>query len=228
MIYGNFLADGLDALGRADGGHARDRLHEPDDRPARPQIRPAAPLLGHDRRLQAGRRPGRLRIDPDHVGGFPERRQLHHALCRLERGRARGDFAKFVLDCEQIEMFYQLGQGPQFGDFEAALAAVREIGPGGHYLGTAHTREHFQTAFFMPELLDNNSFEQWELDGSKDANTRGLEAARHLLDNYEAPPSTRRSTRPSWPSSANARRCSPTSSSGAGPRGSGSSCCNAA
>jgi trimethylamine--corrinoid protein Co-methyltransferase len=97
-------------------------------------------------------------------------------------------FAKFVLDCEQIEMFYQLGQGPQFGDLEAALAAVREIGPGGHYLGTAHTREHFQTAFFMPELLDNNSFEQWELDGAKDANQRGLDAARHMLATYEPPP----------------------------------------
>ena len=97
-------------------------------------------------------------------------------------------FAKFVLDCEQIEMFYQLGQGPQFGDLEAALAAVREIGPGGHYLGTAHTREHFQTAFFMPELLDNNSFEQWELDGAKDANQRGLETARQMLANYEPPP----------------------------------------
>jgi trimethylamine--corrinoid protein Co-methyltransferase len=40
----------------------------------------------------------------------------------------------------------------------------------------------------MPELLDNNSFEQWELDGAKDANARGLEAARHLLANYEPPP----------------------------------------
>ena len=97
-------------------------------------------------------------------------------------------FAKFVLDCEQIEMFYRLGQGPQFDDMEDALAAVREIGPGGHYLGTEHTQNHFQTAFFMPELLDNNSFEQWQLDGSKDANARALEAAQRLLDSYEAPP----------------------------------------
>jgi trimethylamine--corrinoid protein Co-methyltransferase len=96
-------------------------------------------------------------------------------------------FAKFALDCEQIEMFYKLGQGPQFGDLDAALAAIREIGPGGHYLGTQHTQDHFQTAFFMPELLDNNSFEQWELDGAKDANQRGLETARALLDAYEPP-----------------------------------------
>jgi trimethylamine---corrinoid protein Co-methyltransferase len=97
-------------------------------------------------------------------------------------------FAKFVLDCEQIEMFYRLGQGPQFDDMDSALAAVREIGPGGHYLGTAHTQDHFQTAFFMPTLLDNNSFEQWQLDGSKDANARAVEAARRLLESYEPPP----------------------------------------
>jgi trimethylamine--corrinoid protein Co-methyltransferase len=85
-------------------------------------------------------------------------------------------------------MFYRLGQGPQFDDMESALAAVREIGPGGHYLGTTHTQEHFQTAFFMPTLLDNNSFEQWQLDGSKDANARGIEAAQRLLASYEPPP----------------------------------------
>jgi trimethylamine---corrinoid protein Co-methyltransferase len=40
----------------------------------------------------------------------------------------------------------------------------------------------------MPELLDNNSFEQWELDGAKDANQRGLDAARQMLATYEPPP----------------------------------------
>jgi trimethylamine--corrinoid protein Co-methyltransferase len=109
-----------------------------------------------------------------------------HAAGWMEAGLA-ASFAKFALDCEQIEMFYKFGQGPQFADLDAALAAVREIGPGGHYLGTQHTQDHFRSAFFMPELLDNNSFEQWELDGSKDATTRGLEAARHLLANYDPP-----------------------------------------
>jgi trimethylamine--corrinoid protein Co-methyltransferase len=110
-----------------------------------------------------------------------------HAAGWMEAGLA-ASFAKFVLDCEQIEMFYQLGLGPQFGDLDEALAAVREIGPGGHYLGTAHTQSHFQTAFFLPELADNNSFEQWQLDGAKDATARALETARRLLDSYEAPP----------------------------------------
>ena len=39
----------------------------------------------------------------------------------------------------------------------------------------------------MSELFDNNSFEQWLADGAKDAATRGLEAARKVLDSYTAP-----------------------------------------
>jgi trimethylamine---corrinoid protein Co-methyltransferase len=109
-----------------------------------------------------------------------------HAAGWMEAGLA-ASFAKFVLDAEQIEMFYKFGQGPQFDDFEDALKAVREVGPGGHYLGTEHTQSHFQTAFLIPELADNNSFEQWQLDGSKDATTRALETARRMLDTYEPP-----------------------------------------
>jgi len=99
-----------------------------------------------------------------------------HAAGWLEAGLT-ASFAKFVLDAEQVAMFHRLGQGPRFEDFEEALQAMREVGPGGHYLGSAHTQTHFQSAFFMPELLDNNSYEQWLADGARDAPTRALEAA---------------------------------------------------
>ena len=34
---------------------------------------------------------------------------------------------------------------------------MREVGPGGHFLGTAHTLAKFQSAFYAPKLLDNSS-----------------------------------------------------------------------
>ncbi len=111
---------------------------------------------------------------------------MWHAAGWDEAGLA-ACFAKFVVDAEQCEMLYRLGQGPQFDDFDDALAAVREVGPGGHYLGAAHTLAHFQSAFFMSELFDNNSFEQWKADGAKDTCTRALEKARQLLADYEQP-----------------------------------------
>lgn len=98
------------------------------------------------------------------------------------------NLAKFALDAEQMEMLYKLGEGPRFEDLGAALEAIREVGPGGHFFGTAHTQAHFQTAFFMPELMDNNSFEQWELDGAKTAEQRGVEAAQRRLAQYVPPP----------------------------------------
>ena len=95
--------------------------------------------------------------------------------------------AKFVIDAEQCAMAYRMMEGLKWDDFDEALAAVRDIGPGGHYLGHPHTQANFQEAFFMPTLFDNNSYEQWVAEGSKDATTRGLEKARKLLSDYQEP-----------------------------------------
>jgi len=95
--------------------------------------------------------------------------------------------AKFVVDAEQCAMAHRMATGPQWGDFDQALAAIPDVGPGGHYLGHPHTLENFQTAFFMPDLFDNNSIEQWAADGSKEVTERALAHARRLLDAYEEP-----------------------------------------
>ena len=95
--------------------------------------------------------------------------------------------AKFVVDAEVCAMGYRMAQGVQWDDFDEALRAVRDIGPGGHYLGHAHTLENFQRAFFMPEMFDNNSIEQWEAEGAVEITERGLNRARDLLRDYEEP-----------------------------------------
>ena len=95
--------------------------------------------------------------------------------------------AKFIVDAEQCAMAYRMAEGPKWDDFDAALAAIPDVGPGGHYLGHAHTLENFQTAYFMPELFDNNSVEQWVAEGSKEITQRALEQARTLLSEYQEP-----------------------------------------
>lgn len=95
--------------------------------------------------------------------------------------------AKFIVDAEMCEMGYRMAEGIRWDDFEAALAAVPDVGPGGHYLGHSHTLEHFQKAFFMPEMFDNNSIEQWQAEGSVEITERALRKARAMLDEYEEP-----------------------------------------
>ncbi|MGI9391094.1 MAG: trimethylamine methyltransferase family protein [Boseongicola sp.] len=95
--------------------------------------------------------------------------------------------AKFVVDAEQCAMAYRMAEGPKWDDFDDAVSAVADIGPGGHFLGHPHTQENFQAAYFMPELFDNNSIEQWAAEGSVEITERALGHARKLLADYEEP-----------------------------------------
>lgn len=95
--------------------------------------------------------------------------------------------AKFVVDVEQCAMGYRMAEGIRWDDFDEAVAAISDIGPGGHYLGHAHTLTNFQDAFFMPKLFDNNTFEQWVADGEQDITERALLTAQAMLDAYEMP-----------------------------------------
>ena len=95
--------------------------------------------------------------------------------------------AKFLVDAEQCAMAYRMTEGVRWDDFDEALESVADIGPGGHYLGHAHTLANFERAFFMPKLFDNNSIEQWVADGSTEINERSLTQARKMLNEYEAP-----------------------------------------
>ena len=95
--------------------------------------------------------------------------------------------AKFVVDAEMCAMGYRMAEGIRWDDFDEAIAAVADIGPGGHYLGHPHTLANFQRAFFMPEMFDNNSIEQWQAEGSVEITERALAHARTLLNEYEEP-----------------------------------------
>lgn len=111
---------------------------------------------------------------------------IWHAAGWLEAGLCAG-YSKFVTDTEQLASWYKYGQGLSFADFKDAMQAVREVGPAGHFLGTQHTLEHFESAFFMPSLMDFNSFEQWSAEGAKDHDQRGREKASAMLAQYEEP-----------------------------------------
>ena len=95
--------------------------------------------------------------------------------------------AKFVVDAEMGAMGYRMAEGPRWDDFDEAMRAVRDVGPGGHYLGHPHTLENFERAVFMPKLFDNNSIEQWQAEGSVEITQRALTRAQKLLNDYEEP-----------------------------------------
>ena len=96
-------------------------------------------------------------------------------------------YAKAAIDGEQAEMFRRFVEGINFGELDDALAALDEIEPGGHFLGTTHTLANFESAFAMPELMDSDGYEQWLAAGGEDAEARGTRKAQQLLADYDEP-----------------------------------------
>ena len=110
-----------------------------------------------------------------------------HAAGWLEGGLTMG-YEKFVLDADQCGMMGVFVKGVDLSENGQALDAIRENGPGQHFLGTAHTLANFETAFYRSDTADNNSYEQWLEDGSLDAAARANKVWKRMLAAYEAPP----------------------------------------
>ena len=109
-----------------------------------------------------------------------------HAAGWLEGGLA-SCYEKFMMDIDQLGMSQKLAEGVDLSENGQAMDAIREAGPGSHYLGCTHTQANFQTAFYRSSIADNNSYEQWQAEGQKTAPQRANELARRWLETYEAP-----------------------------------------
>ncbi|HEX5591181.1 MAG TPA: trimethylamine methyltransferase family protein [Candidatus Limnocylindrales bacterium] len=110
-----------------------------------------------------------------------------HAAGWLEGGLAIG-YEKFILDLDQCGMAGVFVNGVDLSENGQALDAIRENGPGLHFLGNSHTLANFETAFYRSSVADNNSYEQWLEDGGQDAAQRANAIWKRMLREYEAPP----------------------------------------
>jgi trimethylamine--corrinoid protein Co-methyltransferase len=90
--------------------------------------------------------------------------------------------APFVLGGYQV-----LVRGMNLDDNALARDAYREVEPGGHFLGCAHTMSNYQSAHYDAPMSDSESFEQWTEKGSKDATSRAYERWNSILDEYRPP-----------------------------------------
>ncbi|QDI75688.1 MULTISPECIES: trimethylamine methyltransferase family protein [Leisingera] len=109
-----------------------------------------------------------------------------HSCGWLEGGLV-ADFEKFVMDADQLGTLHGLAKGISVDENGQAMEAIREVGPGGHYLGCAHTQANFKSAFWKSDLLDYKPFEQWEEEGSRDTYALATSRVEKLLATYEQP-----------------------------------------
>ena len=109
-----------------------------------------------------------------------------HACGWLEGGLV-SSYEKFVMDADQLGALHGIAKGVAVDENAQALDAIREVGPGGHYLGCAHTQANFKTAFWRSDVLDYKPFETWEEEGARDTSQLAALKVRKMLADYVAP-----------------------------------------
>ncbi|TDK47371.1 trimethylamine methyltransferase family protein [Antarcticimicrobium luteum] len=109
-----------------------------------------------------------------------------HACGWLEGGLV-SSYEKFVMDADQLGMLHKLAEGVAVDVNAQAMDAIAEVGPGGHYLGCAHTQANFKQAFWRTDLLDYKPFETWEEEGARDTQALASVRVAKLLSTYQQP-----------------------------------------
>ena len=109
-----------------------------------------------------------------------------HACGWLEGGLV-ASFEKFVMDADQLGILHHLAKGIDMSENGQAMDAIREVGPGSHYLGSDHTRANFKDAFWRSDLLDYKPFETWDDEGARDTVQLARERVAKLLRDYQKP-----------------------------------------
>lgn len=103
-------------------------------------------------------------------------------------GGLTASFEKFILDVDMLQMVAEFLKPLDTSPDALALDAIREVGPGGHFFGTAHTLARYESAFYSPILSDWRNFETWTDAGRPTTFEHASRVCRQTLDAYERPP----------------------------------------
>jgi trimethylamine--corrinoid protein Co-methyltransferase len=110
-----------------------------------------------------------------------------HAAGWLEGGLV-SSYEKYIVDIEILRMLKHEFKPLEVNEETLAFGAHEEVGSGGHFLGAAHTLEHFRTCFYRPLLSSTENFDRWTKKGGADTAERAGRIADETIEAYEQPP----------------------------------------
>jgi trimethylamine--corrinoid protein Co-methyltransferase len=134
---------------------------------------------------------------PDAQAGYESANSLNMGLlsgvnfmlhaCGWMEGGLVSSYEKFVMDADQLGTLHHLAQGIAVDENGQGMDAIREVGPGGHFLGCEHTQANFKTAFWRTDLFDYKPYETWAEEGARDTMALAGERVQKMLADYQAP-----------------------------------------
>ncbi|MBV9522568.1 MAG: trimethylamine methyltransferase family protein [Alphaproteobacteria bacterium] len=111
---------------------------------------------------------------------------MMHAAGWMEGG-LHASFEKMVLDADLLGMVAEFLRPVVVNDAELALDAIREVGPGGHFFGAAHTLARYRGAFYAPMISDWRNYESWTEAGRPEAYETANRLYKKIIAEYRQP-----------------------------------------
>jgi trimethylamine--corrinoid protein Co-methyltransferase len=89
-------------------------------------------------------------------------------------------YEKFVIDNEIIGMTMRAVEGIKVDDDTLAYDIISQVGPGGNFVTSKHTRRYMRSEHYQPLLSDRESREDWESKGKLMTWERAAEIVKQI------------------------------------------------
>src|SRR6267154_107921 len=122
------------------------------------------------------------------MGILASAQMARHYNLPFRGGGALTSYEKFIIDVEALRMFeWILTRGMPVDEEGMAMDAMREVGPGGHFLGAEHTLRNYRTGFYRPWISSTENFDRWNRFGARTTDMVAAEKWKQLLAEYPDP-----------------------------------------
>lgn len=112
---------------------------------------------------------------------------LCHDVGYTESAMTGSVFQLAMMD-ESIGYARRITRGIEVNEETLAVEVIDNVGPNGHYLREQHTRNHYKTEFWYPNLCDRRNYEEWEMMGSTPMRDRVVSRVQDILATHEPSP----------------------------------------
>jgi trimethylamine--corrinoid protein Co-methyltransferase len=94
---------------------------------------------------------------------------------------------QLIVGNEVIGMTKRFLRGFEMSPQALARDVIADVGPGGNFLDTRHTLEHFQQELWRPEIFTRQQYSRWQEAGAKDTASRVREKIKQILETHRPP-----------------------------------------
>jgi trimethylamine--corrinoid protein Co-methyltransferase len=95
---------------------------------------------------------------------------------------------QLVIDEAILGLVERCRRGIAVDDRSLALDLIDQVGPGGTFVTADHTLRHFRQELLVPDLIERQSREAWQMAGAPGMGERAREKARRILADHRPSP----------------------------------------